>query len=284
MAKKVVAIVGSYRKGGTVDTAVDAVLDGARERGAETNKIYLIDQHIEYCRNCRACTQAQGERARAVRDRGRYGSDSRRDESADAVVLGSPVNFYNVTAVFRTFLERLVGCVYWPWGQRAPKPRSKQLPRKAVLIASIGGAGLSVAARDGSPRGAALAANCLGARPVASSGSDWRRRARRRSSPNACLQRARRIGRVSSDLCNAPGSKQSARRSSGALLARTRYACYRLLMLERKSPLARVLLSLSMSNSMASTGESGLRTRRSTQMRCRSSLTCSSSSLRVPER
>lgn len=61
MARKVVAIVGSYRKGGTVDTAVDAVLAGAREHGAETKKIYLIDQHIEYCRNCRSCTQDPGE-------------------------------------------------------------------------------------------------------------------------------------------------------------------------------------------------------------------------------
>ena len=37
MGRKVVAIVGSYRKGGTVDTAVQAILEGARENGAETH-------------------------------------------------------------------------------------------------------------------------------------------------------------------------------------------------------------------------------------------------------
>jgi hypothetical protein len=55
-------------------------------------------------------------------------------------------------------------------------------------------------------------------------------------------------------------------------------------MFARNSLLERALPSLSISSSMASTGESGLRILRSTQMRARSSLGISSSSLRVPER
>ena len=54
---KVTAIVGSYRKGGTVDRVIDEILAAAREAGAETTKIYLIDKHIEFCTNCRECTQ-----------------------------------------------------------------------------------------------------------------------------------------------------------------------------------------------------------------------------------
>jgi multimeric flavodoxin WrbA len=38
----VVAIIGSYRRGGITDQAVDAVLEGARAGGARTEKIYLI--------------------------------------------------------------------------------------------------------------------------------------------------------------------------------------------------------------------------------------------------
>jgi len=34
MSKKVVAIIGSYRKGGNIDRAVEAILAGAREKGA----------------------------------------------------------------------------------------------------------------------------------------------------------------------------------------------------------------------------------------------------------
>ena len=52
----------------------------------------------------------------------------------------------------------------------------------------------------------------------------------------------------------------------------------------KNSALLRDLLRYAMSSSMASTGESGLSTRRSTKMRCRSSFGISSSSLRVPER
>ena len=59
---------------------------------------------------------------------------------------------------------------------------------------------------------------------------------------------------------------------------------YSALMLARNSLLPLVLLSLSISNSMASTGESGFSTLRRTQMRERSSFGMSSSSLRVPER
>src|SRR4029077_10223661 len=58
---------------------------------------------------------------------------------------------------------------------------------------------------------------------------------------------------------------------------------YNELIFDKNSPFARVLLSLSMSSSMASTGDSGFSTLRSTQIRCRSSFGISSSSFRVPE-
>jgi multimeric flavodoxin WrbA len=64
---KLVAIVGSYRKGGIIDTAIDEVLTAAKEEGAETVKIYLIDKHIEFCTNCRTCTQQEGlERGKCI--------------------------------------------------------------------------------------------------------------------------------------------------------------------------------------------------------------------------
>ena len=59
---------------------------------------------------------------------------------------------------------------------------------------------------------------------------------------------------------------------------------YSELMFERNSLLARVLESLSISNSIASTGDSGFSTFRSTQMRCKSSFGISNSSFRVPDR
>ena len=79
MSSKVVAIVGSYRKGGAIDTAVEAVLEGAREKGAQTHTIYLTDQHIEFCTNCRKCTQPPGEERVKCCATGRSGADTCRN-------------------------------------------------------------------------------------------------------------------------------------------------------------------------------------------------------------
>ena len=87
-------------------------------------------------------------------------------EAADAVVLASPVNYYNVTALFRRFLERLLGYVYWPWGQNGPAPRSKKQPRKAVLVASAGMPGFLIPLATGAARALRLAARMLGAKTV----------------------------------------------------------------------------------------------------------------------
>jgi hypothetical protein len=194
MARKVVAIVGSYRKGGAVDTAVDAVLAGARKHGAETNKLYLVDKRIEHCQNCRACTQAEGEKRGTCAINDDMAAILPEIESADALVLSSSVNFYNVTAIFRVFLERLVGCAYWPWGQPSPKPRSKQLPRKAVLIASCAAPGFLLPLATGASRALGIAAKCLGARPVAKL---WIGLAAQSPTPQlsgSVLRRAERIG------------------------------------------------------------------------------------------
>lgn len=167
MARKVVAIVGSYRKGGTVDSAVQAVLDGAREHGAETRTIYLTDAHLEFCHNCRRCTQAPGlQRGQCVQA---DDLQSILDEvdTADAIVLGSPVNYWNLTAIFRRFMERLLGCTYWPWGQGAPRARDKRLRRRAVLIASSAMPGFCIPLLTGASRALRVTAKMLGAKTVA---------------------------------------------------------------------------------------------------------------------
>ena len=107
MSKKVVAIVGSYRKSGIIDRAVEAVLEGARKKGAETHTIYLTEQHIEFCTNCRQCAEKPGAERGKCLQHDDLESILTEIEGADAVVLGSPVNFYNLTALYRRFLERL---------------------------------------------------------------------------------------------------------------------------------------------------------------------------------
>jgi len=164
---KVVGIVGSYRKSGIVVAAVEAVLAGARENGADTHLFSLSECNLNYCNNCRKCSQEPGP------ERGRCGqlddleSILREVEDADSVVLASSVNYGSVTAVFRKFMERLTGFYFWPWGQ--PMPELRQLPRrKAVLVASSGMPGLFIPLFTDVRRALRLTASMLGAKPVSS--------------------------------------------------------------------------------------------------------------------
>jgi multimeric flavodoxin WrbA len=133
---RVTAIIGTYRKGGVVDAAVDEILASARKAGAEVKKIYLIDKHIEFCRNCRNCTQKEGPERGECLQVDDMNAILHEIDRSDALVLASPMNFWTVTAVMKKFIERLVCFAYWPWGKAAPKMRSKLRRKRAVLVAS----------------------------------------------------------------------------------------------------------------------------------------------------
>ena len=137
MNKNTVAIVGTYRKGGIIDQAVDAALEVAGANGGRVEKAYLLDKHIEFCANCRTCTSDnQGKR------RGRCVLNDDMEElllkidAADALVFGSPINFGGVTAIMKRFVERLIPYTYWPWDKSFPTNRIKKREKKAVLITS----------------------------------------------------------------------------------------------------------------------------------------------------
>lgn len=168
MGKKIVAIVGSYRKGGTTDSAVEAILEGAREKGAETQTIYLVLQHLEFCNNCRRCTQEPGPERGKCPHQDDLESILEQTEAADSLVLASPVNHRNVTAVTRLFLERLTGNGYWPWGMPVPTYRRKRLSRKAALVSSCAmPAGFMIPLFTGTAWALRKMAQLLGARTVA---------------------------------------------------------------------------------------------------------------------
>lgn len=195
MAIKVVAISGSYRSRGTVEAAVAAVLEGARAAGAETSTIRLLDQHIEFCTNCRACTQGAGARRGACPQKDDMDAILGRIEAADALVLGAPVNFYNVTALFRRFLERLACYAYWPWGAHGPAFRSTVLGKRAVLVAASAAPGWFLPFFTGAPRALKLAAKVLGAKPIGRLWLGLSAQAPEQSLSPRALARARVLGR-----------------------------------------------------------------------------------------
>lgn len=194
MGAKIVAIVGSYRKDGVIDTAVEAVLAGAREKGANTHTIYLTEHHIEFCRNCRTCVQTPGQERGKCPQQDDMEPILQEIENADAVVLGSPVNCGNATAIFRRFLERLLGCSYWPWGQPAPRSRKKPSRRKAALIASSAMPGIFIPLFTGTITALRCAARMLGAKPVGTMCIGLTAGEPHHKFPARTLARARRLG------------------------------------------------------------------------------------------
>lgn len=137
MSKKLIAIIGSYRKGGISDQAVEAIFEKARSYGAETTKFYLADIPIQFCTNCRACAKDD-----PVKPRGKCVFDDDMEklldaiDAADSIILASPINDGTVTAVMKRFLERLTVYCYWPWDQSMPRPRIKGRTKKMVTVTS----------------------------------------------------------------------------------------------------------------------------------------------------
>ena len=194
MAHKVVAIVGSYRKGGAIDSAVQAILAAAQEKGAQTHTLYLTDQHLQFCTNCRRCTQESGAKRGICVQQDDLQSILAEIDAADVLVLGSPVNYWNATAIFRQFMERLLGATYWPWGQGAPRPRSKRLTRKAVLVSSSAMPGFCIPLLTGAARALRITAKSLGGRPVATLWIGLTAKQPDQPLSPRTLARARRIG------------------------------------------------------------------------------------------
>jgi putative NADPH-quinone reductase len=113
------------------------VAAAARQAGAEVEIILLRETPIEFCLNCRECTQAPGDLPGQCVQHDAMHELVAKIEAADGYILASPTNFGSVTALFKRFMERLMVYGYWPWGMHAPQFRKAKLPPKpAVLISS----------------------------------------------------------------------------------------------------------------------------------------------------
>ncbi|MGB5282077.1 MAG: flavodoxin family protein [Arenicellales bacterium] len=141
--KKILAINGSYRDDGITDQTVNKMLNTVKAFGAEVELVLLRDYPIEFCLNCRECTQLPGDTpAECVQHDGMKKLVDK-IEWADGYILASPTNFGSVTAVFKRFMERLLVYAYWSWEMNAPKYRKAEtVKKKAVLISSCAAPGL----------------------------------------------------------------------------------------------------------------------------------------------
>jgi len=140
---KILAINGSYRDNGITDQAVDAMARTAKAAGADVEVVLLRELAIDFCRNCRACSQEPGDVPSECFLADGMGELVQKIEAADAYILASPTNFGAITAIFKRFLERLICYGYWPWGTHIPKFRKVNAPKKkAVLVSSCAAPGI----------------------------------------------------------------------------------------------------------------------------------------------
>ena len=134
--EKILAINGSYRDDGITDQTVDAFAQALKATGAEVEIILLREYPIEFCLNCRACTQQPGETpAECVHNDGMK-ELIEKIERADCYILATPTNMGSVTAIFKRFMERLVVYAYWPWNMNGPQFRKAQATKKKALLVS----------------------------------------------------------------------------------------------------------------------------------------------------
>jgi multimeric flavodoxin WrbA len=121
----VIAINGSPRKKWNTATLLEHALEGAASKGAETQLVHLYDLDFKGCTSCFACKLKDGKS---------YGKCAMKDgltpvletiRSADALILGSPIYFGNVTGEMRSFMERL----FFP-NMTYTSPQQSLVPRR----------------------------------------------------------------------------------------------------------------------------------------------------------
>jgi len=100
--KKVVAFVGSPRKNGNIVAIVGEIIKGAVEAGAETKIYNLNEMSIKPCQSCFYC---RGVETCAINDDMKAVYEDLKE--ADAVVIGSPVYMFQVTAQTKLLFDRL---------------------------------------------------------------------------------------------------------------------------------------------------------------------------------
>jgi len=99
---KVLAINGSHRKGRNTATMLKLVLKPLEEHGVKTELLELVELNIKPCRACNKCLRKT--ECSIKDDDMAFLADKMLN--SDAIVIGSPVYFTNVTSLMKIFMDR----------------------------------------------------------------------------------------------------------------------------------------------------------------------------------
>ena len=101
MAKNVLIISATPRKGGNSELLAQAFADGAKDAGNEVEMISLRDKNLLFCKGCLAC-QKTGRcvlKDDAAEITGKM-------QAADVLVFATPIYYYSVSGQMKTMLDR----------------------------------------------------------------------------------------------------------------------------------------------------------------------------------
>lgn len=106
--KKVIAINGSPRRKGNTATLLKYALDGAASLGAETEIINLYDLNYKGCSSCFACKKKDSKCISECVMKDELTPVLENAMQSDAIILGTPIYFNNITGGIQSFIERFL--------------------------------------------------------------------------------------------------------------------------------------------------------------------------------
>ncbi len=100
---KVIAINGSPKKNGNTNLLLNKVLDELKKEGIDTEIIQLGGKNIHGCTACQNCKKNKNKKC-AINDV--FNDIFQKTIDADAIIIGSPTYFANVTTEVKAFIDR----------------------------------------------------------------------------------------------------------------------------------------------------------------------------------
>lgn len=101
---RVVAINGSARRGGNTAQLIETAFGPLREAGIECELVELGAKEVRGCTGCRTCFEKKDGQCHGRADFGNEVIDRLRD--ADAIILGSPTYFADVSSEMKAIIDR----------------------------------------------------------------------------------------------------------------------------------------------------------------------------------
>lgn len=101
MAKNILILSTSPRKGGNSETLADEFIRGAKEAGHQVEKVCLYDKTIGFCKGCLTCNKIHQCVIHDDAD-----TIAQKMRVADILVFATPIYYYEMCGQMKTMLDR----------------------------------------------------------------------------------------------------------------------------------------------------------------------------------